>query len=149
MSMQVLCSIFSLSQCRREPVHRITIGKHEGSWFLGDTIISPASYHVNRERMDRTTSLPQAWQGCMNPWLRRQYKVGDFDQMELPEWSGLIEVWAGDAMANDHLVQTEVIANLLCVLFKKSATDSYRSSSPPLPHNCRSPVDPRHSSTAV
>ena len=26
--------------------------------------------------------------------------------------SGLIEVWAGDAMANDYLVQTGVIANL-------------------------------------
>lgn len=54
--------------------------------------------------------------------------------------SGLIEVWAGDAMANDQLVQTEVIANLPGILLIKLATDSYRSSSPPLP-----PQSPRSS----
>lgn len=33
--------------------------------------------------------------------------------------SGLIEVWAGDAMANDHLVQTAVIANLHGILIQE------------------------------
>lgn len=46
--------------------------------------------------------------------------------------SRMIEVWAGDAMANGHLVQTEVIANLPGILLKESATDNYRSSSTPL-----------------
>lgn len=57
--------------------------------------------------------------------------------MELPgggRVSGAIEVWAGDAAANDHLVQTEVIANLSYISFKKLATDSYSRSPPPLTH---------------
>lgn len=38
--------------------------------------------------------------------------------------SGVIKVWAGDATANDRLIQTEVIANLSSTLFKNSAYDS-------------------------
>lgn len=38
--------------------------------------------------------------------------------------SGQIEVWAGDTAANDRLIQTEVIANLPCIL-KKTAINSY------------------------
>ena len=38
--------------------------------------------------------------------------------------SGMIEVWAGDAAANDRLIQTEVIANLPCK-YKKTAADCY------------------------
>lgn len=52
--------------------------------------------------------------------------------MELPEpggrVSGLIEVWAGDVMANDHLVvQTEIIAKSTYLAFnsRSRATDSY------------------------
>lgn len=85
--------------------------------------------------MVQITSSPQARQNCMDTWLRRQHAVGHPDQVELPNGgrvSGLIEVWAGDAMANDHLLQTEIIANLPGILLKKSATDNYRSSSPPL-----------------
>lgn len=82
--------------------------------------------------MVQITSSPQARQNCMDTWLRRQHAVGHPDQVEL-RVSGLIEVWAGDAMANDHLLQTEIIANLPGILLKKSATDKYRSSSPPLP----------------
>lgn len=36
--------------------------------------------------------------------------------------SGMIEVWAGDAAANEWLIQTEVIANLPCK-YKKTAAD--------------------------
>lgn len=38
--------------------------------------------------------------------------------------SGVIEVWAGDATANDRLIQTEVIANLSSILFKNSAANN-------------------------
>lgn len=44
--------------------------------------------------------------------------------------SGKIEVWAGDAAANDRLIQTEVIA-ILPRIFKKSVIDSYSLSFPP------------------
>lgn len=46
--------------------------------------------------------------------------------------SGIVEVWAGDAAANDRLIQTEVIANLPCI-FKKTAFDSYSLSFLPRP----------------
>lgn len=58
--------------------------------------------------------------------------------------SGIVEVWAEDAGANDRLIQTEVIANLSRISFKNPATDSYRRSFPHplkllLPRQSRSP----------
>lgn len=41
-----------------------------------------------------------------------QYEVDDFDEMQFPGWGRLSGVWAGDVMANDLLIQTEVIADL-------------------------------------
>lgn len=78
----VLFNIFAKSMKKRTSSQ----GKHQGAWFRGDTKIPQTSYLGNRKRMVRITSSPQGWQRCMDPWLRRQYEVGDFDQMELPGW---------------------------------------------------------------
>lgn len=47
-----------------------------------------------------------------------------FNKLAKIRVSGKVEVWAGDATANDRLIQTEVIANLPYI-FKKTVMNSY------------------------
>lgn len=55
-----------------------------------------------------------------------------FNKLAEGRVSGIVEVWAGDAAANDQLIQTEVIANLPCI-FMKTAIDNYSISFLPRP----------------
>ena len=62
----------------------------------------------------------------------------NFNKLAHGRVSGIVEVWAGDAAANDRLIQTEVIANLPCT-FMKPAIDSYSLSFPPRPPHLLQP----------
>lgn len=57
--------------------------------------------------------------------------------------SGMIEVWAGDAAANDRLIQIEVIANLLSK-YRKTVADCIAYLSRPVRPICCCPVNKNH-----
>lgn len=131
--MHVFCSIFlansmqertvstgAYSGSNREPDFSVT---PEFSQLPGLVIESGWSESLSRLRLDKDI------------WIN-----GCGDNAMLIKWtslsggrvSGLIEVWAGDVMANDDLVQTELIANPPGILLMKFANDCYRPSPLPL-----------------